>query len=160
MLVYIMTFLFGCLIAYVAFATLYIKNTKNNTSSPPSSSSPPLLHSIDNYTSAQPPPPLSTDVSSNIVYPKGCLCGRNTLGVDCANADCYKECPTPPSYIYPYNDYLYPRYIYNVLPHPHGYNLAGHHRGGLRHYGRGYRDRHDRYYDHDHDGKGHHGGRK
>ena len=152
MLVHIMTFLFGCLIAYVAFATLYIKNSKNDT---PPSSSPPLLHTIDNYTSAHPPPPLSTDVSPNIVYPKGCLCGRNTLGVDCANADCCKDCPTVP-YTYPYNDYLYPRYIYNVLPHPHGYNLAGHHRGGRYH--------HD--YDHrrggrgHHDGGGHHGGRK
>jgi hypothetical protein len=151
MLVHIMTFLFGCLIAYVAFATLYIKNSKNDTSTPP----PPAVHTIDNYTSAQPPPPLSTNVSSNIVYPKGCLCGRNTLGVDCANADCCKDCPTVP-YTYPYNDYLYPRYIYNVLPHPHGYNLAGYHRGGRYH--------HD--YDHrrggrgHHDGGGGHGGRK
>lgn len=144
-----MTFLFGCLIAYVAFATLYIKNSKNDTSTPP----PPAVHTIDNYTSAQPPPPLSTDVSPNIVYPKGCLCGRNKLGVDCANADCYKDCPTVPC-TYPYNDYLYPRYIYNVLPHPHGYNLAGYHRGGRYHHdhrrgGRGH-----------HDGGGGHGGRK
>ena len=123
MLVHIMTFLFGCLIAYVAFATLYIKNNTSPSPSPPSS--PPLLHTIDNYTSAQPPPPMSTDVSPNIVYPKGCSCGRNTLGVDCANSNCCTD--------YPYNDYLYPpRYIYNVLPHPHGYNLAGHHGRGRR----------------------------
>lgn len=141
MLVHIMTFLFGCLIAYVAFATLYIKNSKNDTLPSPSTPALPVVHTIDNYTSAQPPPPLSTDVSPNIVYPKGCSCGRNILGVDCANSNCCTNCPTVP-YTYPYNDYLYPRYIYNVLPHPHGYNLAGYHHN----------------YDHRRGGGGHHGG--
>lgn len=128
MLIHTMTFLFGCLLAFVIFTSI-----KNNQQLPFVQQQPFVqqpAHTIDNYTSAQPPPPLSTNVSSNIVYPKGCSCDRNMIGVDCANSDCGCGC----GYGRGRDDY---RYTYNVVPHPHGYNLAGHHGGGGFHHGGG-----------------------
>ena len=135
---YFLTFLFGCLLTYIVYAKIYEKD--NGVMLKP--------HSVDNYTSAQPPPPFTTDQSPSTVYRSGCLSGRNALGIDCANASCPSDCKTC-SYVHhttPYDDYLYPRYIYNVVPTSHGYHLAG------RHGGRHHRDGGG----HHRDGGGHH----
>ena len=73
-------------------------------------------HSKDTYTSAQPPPPFSTQVSTNIVYPDNAQIRRPILGLDCAN----DHCPDP--YDDPYDGYD----PYHV-PQPYGhYKRNGH----------------------------------
>jgi len=139
---YFLAFLIGCLLTYIVYTTKIYEKDSGNANSDGTLMSPPRVQSIDNYTSAQPPPPFTTDQSPNTVYRSGCLTGRNALGVDCANANCPSDCNTCP------NSYLSPRYIYNVVPTSHGYHLAGHHDEGY-HRGRYHRGR---YYDRD----GHH----
>ena len=72
-------------------------------------------HTIDNWTSAQPPPPLSSSVSPNIVYPSNCSCGRR-LGIDCANATCCNDYPN----LYIYDDFRRPA----IYTHPHGVEIG------------------------------------
>jgi len=89
---------------------------------------------IDMYTSAQPPPPFSTDVSSNIVYPDNMQIKQHPIpGVDCTGTDC----DTVYNYYgYPYTGY----YGYNSPywygyggPYGHGHKGRGH--GGYGHGG-------------------------
>jgi hypothetical protein len=70
---------------------------------------------IDMYTSAQPPPPMSKDVSSNIVYPDNMQIKQHPIpGVDCTGTDC----DTVYNYYgYPYTGY----YGNNYYSYPYGY---------------------------------------
>ena len=86
---------------------------------------------IDMYTSAQPPPPFSTDVSSNIVYPDNMQIKQHPIpGVDCTGTDC--------DTVYSYYGYPYTGYY---GPYWYGYGGAyGHGGHGGHGSARGHRD--------------------
>lgn len=70
------------------------------------------LKQIDMYTSAQPPPPFSKDVSSNIVYPDNMQIKQHPiLGLDCTGTNCDTV----------YNYYGYPYTGYYGRNRPYGY---------------------------------------
>lgn len=119
MLVPILSFFLGCLIIHLILMTFYLMDNKDkdkdeNEKEKEKNSLKPD-HTIDNWTSAQPPPPLSSNVSPNIVYPSNCLCGRR-LGIDCANATCCNDYPN----LYIYDDFRRPA----VYTHPHGFEIG------------------------------------
>ena len=77
---------------------------------------------IDMYTSAQPPPPFSTNVSSNIVYPDNMQIKQHPIpGVDCTGTDCDTV----------YNYYGYPYTGYYGYNKPYDYPYFSH--SGFRH---------------------------
>lgn len=115
MLVPILSFFLGCLTIYLILITFYVMDNKKDKETDKNSLK--SEHTIDNWTSAQPPPPLSSDVSPNIVYPSNCSCGRR-LGIDCANSTCCNDYPN--RYIYDYDYLLRP----TVYTHPHGFEVG------------------------------------
>lgn len=115
MLVPILSFFLGCLTIYLILITFYVMDNKKDKETDKNSLN--SEHTIDNWTSAQPPPPLSSDVSPNIVYPSNCSCGRR-LGIDCANSTCCNDYPN--RYIYDYDYLLRP----TVYTHPHGFEVG------------------------------------
>lgn len=111
------------LVSFIVYREYYESNTKATQE-----------HSTDNYTSAQPPPPFSTEVSQ--LQPHQCY-NHPIPGIDCTGTNCTNYCNDNLYYnsLYvPRYDPIYdPMYYRNKRYYGHGGHGRAHGHGGHGH---------------------------